>query len=109
MADIKSTAMTVYHLLGPVLGQFIHDTDASSASARKRKPSHMMRKTQPCFFATRKKRKTAERAIDKPSPTETLSMQTMLKNTETDVCGICFSEEDQNSTVSHGLDFMCCM
>ena len=68
----------------------------------------MMSKTQPRFFSTRKKIKTLERAINKPSLTETLSTQTRLKNIETDVCGICFSEEDQNSKEEENVNWVSC-
>ena len=114
MADIQdycndctdnTTLEKVYDLLGTIIGQFLHD---SSANSKKRKYSHMISKTQPRFFSTRKKRKTAETAIDKPSHTETQSTQNLFKNTETDICGICFSEEDKNSTESH-IDWISCV
>ena len=107
--DCKDTKTLekVYHLLGTILEQFLHDTDDSPANARKRK-LHMTSKTQPHFFSTRKKRKTLERAIEKPSHTETQTTQNMLTNIETDVCGICFSEEDKNSTESH-IDWISCV
>ena len=95
----------LYDLLGTIIGQFLHD---SSANSKKRKYFHTISKTQPCFFSTRKKRKTAETAIDKPSHTETQSTQNLFKNTETDICGICFSEEDKNSTESH-IDWISCV
>ena len=70
-----NTLQKVYSLLGTVLEQFRQDTK----SRKRKQPSHMMSKIQPRFFSTRKKRKTLERAINKPSLTETLSTQTRLK------------------------------
>ena len=59
-----NTLEKVYHLLGNILEKFLPDTDDSLGNARKRKlPGHMTSKTQPRFFSTRKKRKTAQSAI----------------------------------------------
>ena len=113
MADIQdhcndctdnTTLEKVYDLLGTIIGQFLHD---SSANSKKRKYSHMISKNSAPFLLNQKE-KTAETAIDKPSHTETQSTQNLFKNTETDICGICFSEEDKNSTESH-IDWISCV
>ena len=73
----------VHHLLGTVLEQFLHNTHNNPS--RKRKPSHMMSKTQPRFYSTKKKRKVQDKAIDKPSQTEIAATQTTLDECETDI------------------------
>ena len=100
------TLEKVHDLLGVVLEQFMAD-DSPSRPLKRKAPSHMMSKPQPRFFSTRKKRKTIDNAIDKPSTTETISTQNVLQNTETDVCGICFSEEDKTTEVGH-IDWISC-
>ena len=102
---IANKLQRAHHLLGTVLEQFLHNTHNNPS--RKRKPSHMMSKTQPRFYSTKKKRKIQDKAIDKPSQTEVAATQTTLDECEIDICGICFSEEDLHSTEEQ-IDWISC-
>ena len=78
MRDAVSILEKVHEILGTALQQFVNN---SLTNVRKRKPSHMISKTQPRFFSTRKKRKTVEKAIDKPSPLKQFQFKTIWKQT----------------------------
>ena len=61
----------------------------------KRKPSHENSKIQRRYYSTTKKRKLMTETLNKPSIEEAQLSQQELQMTETEVCSICFSEEDK--------------
>ena len=65
---------------------------------RKRKASQMKNSIQPRFFSTRKKRKVPTTVLDKPSYDNVDKIQTVLEATETEICSICFHEDDKTGT-----------
>ena len=58
----------------------------------------MKNSIQPRFFSTRKKRKVPTTVLDKPSYDNVDKIQTVLEATETEICSICFHEDDKTGT-----------
>ena len=61
---------------------------------RKRKAPQMKNSIQ-LLFSTRKKRKVPTTVLDKPSYDNADKIQTVLEATETEICSICFHEDDK--------------
>ena len=70
----------------------------------------MLSKTQPRFFSTKKRRKTITERLGKPSLSETQQTQTLLQETETAICGICFNDDDHYNTTEAAevIDWISC-
>ena len=100
MCDVcedTNTLQLVYNNLGSVLGK-LHDQNSNGLEC-KRKPSHQRSSVQPRFFSTHKKRKIGLKGLAKPGNEDIILSQETLYKTETEVCGMCFKEEERGNTL----------
>ena len=92
--DSIECLQTVYDALGNILAQAV----PPPISTKKRKPCNENSEIQRRFYSTRKRRKIATKLIEKPSIDEAKSCEQTLQSTETDICAICFYEDDTVNT-----------
>jgi hypothetical protein len=81
----------VHSALGQVL---VHTVEKPSTNINKRKCSNQNSETQRCFYSTRKKRKLSMKSLGKPTSNEIQSSQSKLNRAETEICALCFNQED---------------
>ncbi len=91
--DSIKCLQSMYNSLGNILAQAIPPTVATN----KRKPNENS-EIQGRYFSTRKKRKMDTKLIEKPSNKEAQSWEHALQLIDTDICAICFNEDDNTNT-----------
>ena len=99
-----ATLENIYQHLGLAMDEL-----SGTKSLLKRKASNEHSKTQPRYYSTHKKRKIATQSVSKPTDHEVTSSQMKLTNTETEICGICFMEDDKGSGVVDWISCTNCM
>ena len=79
----------------------------NSKYPKKRKSSFQKYQTQRYFYSTRKTRIVPEKLITKPSSDEKQATQLKLESTQTDICAVCF-EQDDSSDNKETADWISC-